>query len=158
MNLAPTAAPRSCKHGLASKFCAICNGKVRAIVQAAPPPMPRKVTIPKRNLKSPKPLFIAGSPYVSCGNCEMPIKKFDGDFHRVGSHDKFTRLDLERKIIIGRFDPAGAETYEVDAEGFYTVRRQSKLILQSKPGCFACWDKQQTEKLSADGRVVFFKK
>ena len=144
-----------CKHGLNRRICAVCTKLVREVVQ---PHIPQKrvVNIPKHNIKSEPTLFIDGSPYVSCGNCNMVIKQFDGDNHIRGMRDKVVKSDTQRKIMIGKVIRK-LELVTLD-DGDQAFRYTSKLILQSKPGCFDCWYRQEQAKANSNGKAIYYRK
>lgn len=130
----------NCSHGIDHRFCAIHNGITRAIHQT-PGKTPKSTT---HDLKSKKQetIFLNGSPYVKCGHCGELMKKFDGDYSRLGSHDKFAKRDLERRIVVGKF--IRLEEFDEEKQGFII---RWKLSLKSVSGCFKCWDMQQRHKL-----------
>lgn len=153
---------RKCKHRL-GRGCSICNGLSRAIVQPAPV-QHREVRIPTKNLHPEKTMFIQGTPYVSCGNCNIPTKQFDGDSYRRGTRDNYIKSDTQRKIMIGKF----IKTVElIDTAEGQAFKETWKLVLQSKIGCYNCWSIQQREIEAEKARcrhtgdnpkAVFFKK
>lgn len=100
-------------------------------------------------------LFIDGSPWISCGVCDIPIRKvdaFNGTKHTVVSKGKKQQTIEQYKVMVGYWLYEEDEVY-VDKDGQSIFRRKSKPILHSVPSCFDCWQKLQDMKAAKNKKM-----
>lgn len=71
--------------------------------------------------------FIQGSPYVSCGWCNVPVKQFDGTQQKI-------------TILIDWIEDE--PEYYIDKDtGLPTVKEHWIPLFKQTPGCFECWNR-----------------
>lgn len=89
-------------------------------------------------------LFIDGSPYKACGNCEKPIKQYGDNAHIKVVNGRKSREAQGYKITMGLYHDV--EEYSINPDGLLVVEVKRRARLWQVPGCFDCWNFQDQAK------------
>lgn len=87
--------------------------------------------------------YVDGTPYISCGICNLPIKKvdaFSGTKHVIISNGRKQVQLQEYKVTVGYWVKEG-DTECRDGE-LVSITKHTPIV-HSRISCFLCWNKQQ---------------